>query len=369
MTAKHIRQATIDENITLRHALEKLDAVGFGKVLFVVDGEGTFVGAIGKSDCGVPAIDEVRAKDVVNRHAKCIRAGNNVHAAAAGLFSRHDLINALPVLDENRKIVDIVYRNAALCRKYFDYNSLKPKEIENCGTLAELRYLHYGFCIFSAAFEAKLLGRDRISVLEFGVASGTGLMECERFAAAVEEETNVRVEVYGFDLGSGLPPARCPEDMTYNWGAGDYPMGNQAALREKLARAKLVIGDIKTTVANFTSGFAPAPVGAMLIDVDYHSSASDALSLLDADAAYLLPRIFMYFDDIPWDGDFIGEELAVREFNRTHEHIKIMPEGSGNQLILSPRLRPFARIKRAHVLRHPQYSAKLYPSGATRAVF
>jgi len=60
--------------------------------------------------------------------------------------------------------------------------------------------------VLQAAKEARAFKVPEISVIEFGVAGGTGLLTLEREAAAVEKETGVSIKVHGFDNGSaGLP--------------------------------------------------------------------------------------------------------------------------------------------------------------------
>lgn len=99
------------------------------------------------------------------------------------------------------------------------------------------------------------------------------------------------------------------------------------ALKERLEKATLVIGDIKETAADFFKRFSAAPVGCMLIDVDYYSSTVPILDFLDHADENFLPRIQMYFDDIHPEYEFSGENLAVKEFNGSHDTVKISPEG------------------------------------------
>ena len=65
---------------------------------------------------------------------------------------------------------------------------------------------HYAHCVLGAADLARRLGIPRISVLEFGVAGGKGLLCLESHAREATRATGVAIEVYGFDTGSGLPP-------------------------------------------------------------------------------------------------------------------------------------------------------------------
>src|SRR5262245_3814170 len=52
---------------------------------------------------------------------------------------------------------------------------------------------------------AKVLGLDRVSVIELGVAGGAGLLALEHVAESAEKLMDVAVDVYGFDTGRGLP--------------------------------------------------------------------------------------------------------------------------------------------------------------------
>ena len=65
---------------------------------------------------------------------------------------------------------------------------------------------HYAYCMYQAARLAMLLGIPRISVLEFGVAGGNGLIVIEQHAGWIQRELGVNLEVYGFDTG-GSPRA------------------------------------------------------------------------------------------------------------------------------------------------------------------
>ena len=64
---------------------------------------------------------------------------------------------------------------------------------------------HYTWGVLHAAHLAKVLGIKRISVIEFGVAGGNGLVSLENIAQEVERLLGVGIDVYGFDTGVGLP--------------------------------------------------------------------------------------------------------------------------------------------------------------------
>jgi hypothetical protein len=188
----------------------------------------------------------------------------------------------------------------------------------------ELR-ANYLWGVLQAAHLAKALAIDRISVIEFGVAGGNGLIALEYAAAKVEKALDVAVDVYGFDPGSGLPQPRDYRDLPSIWVKGAFSMDVER-LKRALQKAELLLGEVATSVPKFLAA-QPAPVGFVAFDLDYYSSTMDAFKLLEADPARLLPRIYCYFDDIMGHlySEFTGERLAIREFNDAHPMRKIAP--------------------------------------------
>jgi hypothetical protein len=186
---------------------------------------------------------------------------------------------------------------------------------------------HFAYGTFFAALQAKALGLDRISVYEFGVGWGGGLMELERVAVMVEQETGVSIDVYGFDTGAGMPESVGFQDLPNVWKPGFFHL-DVDALEKKLTKAKLILGNVKETIKDFIENEKPAPVGFVSFDVDYYSSTVDVLRLFDASEIFLLPRIYCYLDDVIGDDweihcEYVGELLAIKEFNEQHEHRKI----------------------------------------------
>src|SRR5215831_11062434 len=57
----------------------------------------------------------------------------------------------------------------------------------------------YYYCVYQGALLAKRLGHDSISVIEFGVAGGNGLLNLEMHAEKINEELGIKIEIYGFD--------------------------------------------------------------------------------------------------------------------------------------------------------------------------
>ncbi|HEV7138198.1 MAG TPA: hypothetical protein VGN43_16310 [Steroidobacteraceae bacterium] len=188
---------------------------------------------------------------------------------------------------------------------------------------------NYAYLVFQAAQLAARLRLPRVSVVEFGVAGGSGLVSLEQHAAEVERIFPVKIEIYGFDTGAGLPPPADYRDLPYHWQAGFFKM-DVPALQSRLTRSKLVFGEVSETIHSFFDKHDPAPVGAVSHDMDYYSSTLSALKLFDADPSRLLPRVVCYFDDIIGGdmelyNDFVGQRLAIHQFNSEHAKVKLSP--------------------------------------------
>ena len=185
---------------------------------------------------------------------------------------------------------------------------------------------HYLAGVLGGADQAKREGVSEISVMEFGVAGGNGLVALQEYAAVVERETGVRIAVYGFDAGGGLP-SLCGDyrDHPDQWRPSDYRMDEQALRRRLTDRTSLIIGDIKTTLPDFVAQRKAPPVGFVSVDVDLYSSTVDTLKIFTLPGKRMLRRVPMYFDDTDFvfNHRFAGEFLAIEEFNRAQDRVKI----------------------------------------------
>jgi hypothetical protein len=132
-----------------------------------------------------------------------------------------------------------------------------------------------------------------------------------------------------------------------------------AALQAKLRCAKLVLGDIRQTAGDFFQRHQPAPIAAIAYDMDFYSSTTVALKMLGAGEKHFLPRIFCYFDDIlgsdtELHSRFLGERLAIDEFNAAHAEIKI---DCAYHLLARPIVESwYHQIRICHFLRHSRYN-------------
>lgn len=187
----------------------------------------------------------------------------------------------------------------------------------------------YAYGVQQAALLARSLGIPAVSVVEFGVAGGNGLLELERVARLATDALGVRIDVHGFDRGAGLPEPHGYRDLPYRWMDGFFEM-DVDALERRLTTAELILGDLSATVSEFASRPQEAPVGFVAVDLDYYSSTVDAFTLFAAEATRLLPRVWCYLDDIIGDdvslhNEYVGELAAVADFNRANAQRKIAP--------------------------------------------
>lgn len=197
---------------------------------------------------------------------------------------------------------------------------------EKHGSLYKSKYKrpHYFYCVYQAAFLAKKLNLKSISVIEFGVAGGKGLLVLEKCAKVISSALDINIEVYGFDTGMGLPAPADYRDLSFIWQKGFYKMDIEK-LQKRLTNAKLVIGNISETSKTFFEKYKPAPIGAVMFDMDFYTSTIAAFDLFEADDSKYLPRMFTYFDDIFVENisDYTGERLAINEFNNSHKNKKL----------------------------------------------
>ena len=184
---------------------------------------------------------------------------------------------------------------------------------------------HYLVGVLQAADEAKRWGIDEIAVAEFGVAGGNGLVELQICAEEVENATGIRITVYGFDSGAGLPEL-CGDhrDHPDHWAPSDYVMDLERLKSRLTARTRLILGNVKETVSQYVSE-QTLPLGFAAMDLDLYSSTRDALSILTLPGKRILPRTYLYFDDIDlyYNHKYAGELLAIDEFNLDRTGVRI----------------------------------------------
>jgi hypothetical protein len=266
-------------------------------------------------------------------------------------FERGARVNLLPVLARLPFFIGL------WCR--FPYGSVATRV--DYGIFARP---HYAYGVYWSALQAKLLGHRRISVMEFGVAGGRGLLALEAISAEVERALDIEIDVFGFDSGTGMPAPVDYRDLPHIWGQGFYRM-DRAALEARLARAQLVLGDVRETVPLWLAGADRAPLAFVAFDLDYYSSTVDALGIFSGTQAQRLPRVYCYFDDVASNNlgamnPHVGELLAIEEFNARGATRKICRV---EQLRLNRKRWENwqERIYVHHDFQHAQYATLLIP--------
>jgi len=224
---------------------------------------------------------------------------------------------------------------------------------EQYGLIARANYL-YG--MLRAADVAKYCGKKRVTVIEFGVASGAGLLNMIGLAPLIERETGIELRIVGFDTGQGLPSVEGYKDHPELWRIGDFATEDREGLIRRLGgRAEVIWGDIADTIGPFTDSIDPtAPLGFISVDLDIYSATVAALSCLTGQAAKYNPGISLYFDDVSFffANEWAGELAAISEFNETHEFRKIGPDRSlpGRRPVVSANW--YSKMYVCHVLDH-----------------
>jgi hypothetical protein len=184
---------------------------------------------------------------------------------------------------------------------------------------------NYLLGVLKAADQAREEGISRILAIEFGVAAGNGLIALQDVAEGVERDTGIAIDVIGFDSGGGMPVVPFDyRDHTDWWIPQDYPM-DVAALQARLKpRTKLVLGDVAQNVQRFLDE-NEVTVGFVAFDLDYYSSTKSAFPVLSSPNRKLLRRTPLYFDDIDFyfNHQFAGELLAISEFNKSTDEVRI----------------------------------------------
>jgi len=216
----------------------------------------------------------------------------------------------------------------------------------------------YLWPLLHAAHAARGLGLPAISALEFGVAGGKGLLEMEDAAAAATRLSGTRIDIVGFDSGTGMPASEDPRDAPWLIEPALFEM-DEAALRGRLRSAALVLGDVAETVPAWAAS-GHAPIGFAAFDLDYYTSTAHALRVLEGEPGALLPRVLCYFDDLFGYGftGFTGAHAAIDGFNAAQEHRRLGKiHGLRFELPAEEFQRPWhEKLYVLHAFDHPRYA-------------
>jgi len=190
------------------------------------------------------------------------------------------------------------------------------------------------------------LGYDEVSVLELGVAGGNGLLSLEKYKKKIQKLYSVKINIYGFDSGEGLPVINDKLNLPFLWKSGDYKIDKKKL--ENKVNSKIIYGDIKYTVDDFIKT-NPKNIVCIFFDLDLYTSTKDFLNQINKLEKFLCPRVHCYFDDVfnsnHWINEHNGERLAINQFNNENKNLKFglsldnindfkFPLGKGHLFIL-----------------------------------
>jgi hypothetical protein len=224
-----------------------------------------------------------------------------------------------------------------------------------------VRRREHAYSLLQAADWARERGLGKLTVVEAGVASGAGLRNMIRIGEKVTAITGVKFEFAGFDTGTGMPPPVDYRDHPEVFRTGDFQMPDVESLRQELpSHARLLLGDVADTIPEFMAGLTPeSPIGYIVIDVDYYSSAKAAMEVMKGPSDRYLPLTLVYFDDVgavvfPWANDWCGERLAIREFNEENAMRKLQHDAFMKYGRVYKDSDWLDRMYKLHVLDHPE---------------
>lgn len=218
------------------------------------------------------------------------------------------------------------------------------------------------FCIYKAAEFAKWMELKSITVIEFGVAKGDGLLNICQIAEKVTQETGIRFNIYGFDTPTGMPAPKDFKDLPELFQEGCFdPVDREELISALPDNAKLILGNIEETIPKFLATISKeSPIAFVSVDVDYYWSAKICLNLFRDIPEKYLPMTLVYLDDIspPCSNPWVGELLAVNEFNVENEYRKIVPYTFLRSKRIFQQTQWIDRIFSLHVLDHQWRSVK-----------
>ena len=91
---------------------------------------------------------------------------------------------------------------------------------------------HYETLIYESSKNAIKLGYNEINIIELGVAGGNGIRSLVKYKKKIEELLEIKINIIGFDTGTGLPNTTLKEDLPFFWKQGDYTNKNLSDLEK-----------------------------------------------------------------------------------------------------------------------------------------
>lgn len=184
---------------------------------------------------------------------------------------------------------------------------------------------HYALGLAHGILQAFHCGYKKITAIEFGVGEGGGFASLCTAAHYFRQTTDIEIELYGFDLGTGLPESNGDyRDHPEVWQPGLFRMHNVPQFVSQLPPfAHYIQGNLTETVPQFMEEFSKndSVLAFVSVDVDYYSSSKAALKVFEMEPTNYVPAVPTYFDDINFlitYSEWAGQKLALNEFNQEH---------------------------------------------------
>lgn len=215
----------------------------------------------------------------------------------------------------------------------------------------------HAFALLKAADHAASNGKNRVTVIEFGVANGAGLFNMQNIAKKITKSTGVSFDIFGFDTAEGMPPPESYKDHPDLYREGDFPMDFEKLQKALDSNTSLIIGPIQETIKKFIErDFEDSPIAFISIDVDFYSSTVQSLKVLEMSPNQYLPRVTIYLDDLQDDShnSWCGESAAINEFTESHEFRKIERHTFLRGYRIFKNARWIDHMFFAHILDHPK---------------
>lgn len=322
------------------------------KTIFTVSDSGKVAGFITAetSPPWSPRNSALAAGDIMRTDVHTVNQKGRAaeYMAARNIIAQYPSVKLIPVINDYGEPVKVLRKWQLFFKsEYF-------RCIRTCDPI-ELPYPPYAVAIWRAAEIASATGFSEISVLEFGVANGEGLRACALLAQETGAIFNIKIHVFGFDGCAGLPESRGYKDCPQCWDPGMFRMRHEEP-EAGFYGATLLPGDFEDSIPAFIQAQRP-PVGAIMLDVDFYSSAIVALGIFNHPPCRFLPIVSLYADDIGASLEFQGETLAIKEFNQKSALRKISPElESFGEFNFHGRRYGFSKLKSCHMFDHPLYN-------------
>jgi len=130
---------------------------------------------------------------------------------------------------------------------------------------------HYETLIYESSKNAVKLGYDEINIIELGVAGGDGIKTLVKYKKKVEKILKIKINIIGFDTGTGLPDTNYKQDLPFFWMKGDYTNQNLSNLEKEFTNVKIYQGNISSTLDKFINN-NKKKIGLIIFDLDLYSS-------------------------------------------------------------------------------------------------